>query len=155
MKKKKLLTICTLLLGAYYGFAQEVASSGGDYFENSSGSVSLTIGEPISETFSNSQTIATQGVQQSPLTIVSETDLFEEMGISIKVYPNPTSDKFQVEVSNPSTVSYILSNSDGKMVNSGNIRSSQVIPMSDYPLGIYVLSLTQMRKTRSIKIVKK
>jgi len=48
--------------------AQETISSGGGFLQNPSGSVSATIGEPVSETFSGN-TLLTQGMQQPSVTI--------------------------------------------------------------------------------------
>ena len=50
--------------------AQEVVSAGGGDFTNSSLSVSWTIGEPITETYSVGSNILTQGFHQSKLSVI-------------------------------------------------------------------------------------
>ena len=50
--------------------AQEIISTSGDYFENTTGSISWTIGESMIETYTNGSEILTQGFQQSRLTEV-------------------------------------------------------------------------------------
>ena len=67
--------------------AQDVVASSGDVFTNSNGSISWTLGEPISESFVANQQILSQGFQQSAqnytaISITSNTDLIE-------IFPNP------------------------------------------------------------------
>lgn len=67
--------------------AQEIVTSGGDFFSNPAGSISWTLGEPISENFTVSPNVFSQGFQQSAqnyahLTSSINIDLFE-------IYPNP------------------------------------------------------------------
>ncbi|MBN2174518.1 MAG: hypothetical protein JW731_10310, partial [Bacteroidales bacterium] len=65
---KKIAHILLLSAFPFFAFAQsvspEVIASAGDYFENSTGSLSWTLGEVMNETFSNGSNILTQGFQQ-------------------------------------------------------------------------------------------
>lgn len=65
---KRILHAITYLLIPAFLCAQsvspEVISSSGDYFEGSNGSLSWTLGEIATETFSNGNNILTQGFQQ-------------------------------------------------------------------------------------------
>ena len=63
---KVLLLISALLITLTSISGQEVISSAGEHQENANGSISWTIGEPISETISGADAQLTQGFQQPP-----------------------------------------------------------------------------------------
>jgi hypothetical protein len=64
---KSLLVFCMCLSIGLFSYAQQVISSSGAYYTNSTGSLSVTIGETVVSTVSNSSInlILTQGFQQS------------------------------------------------------------------------------------------
>ena len=64
---KSLLVFCMCLSIGLFSYAQQVISSSGAYYTNSTGSLSVTIGETVVSTLSNSSInlILTQGFQQS------------------------------------------------------------------------------------------
>lgn len=65
MKKAKLiLTIMTGMLISINLHAQQVVASAGGYFEGNNVTLSWTLGEPVTETFTGSDVILTQGFQQ-------------------------------------------------------------------------------------------
>lgn len=66
--------------------AQEIISSVGDHFTSGSGSLSWTLGEPVTETFGNGY-IFTQGFQQNYEAILS----LQKLGHTAQfdLYPNP------------------------------------------------------------------
>lgn len=61
---KHAFTTLLLILMVYQVEAQQVIASAGNFFENGSGSVSFTMGEPATNTFSGNGVIVTQGFQQ-------------------------------------------------------------------------------------------
>ena len=65
--------ICVMLLSVK---SQEVKGTSGDYFQNAQASLSWTIGEPMTETYTTGTNILTQGFHQTGLTIVSIFELF-------------------------------------------------------------------------------
>ncbi len=73
MKKAFILTYLSLIfvIGLCQSNESEVIATSGEYFENSGISLSWTLGECITETFSNENIILTQGFQQK---ITSQTD---------------------------------------------------------------------------------
>lgn len=77
--------------------AQEIISSGGDYLENSFGSLSSTLCEPINETFAGTQNVITQGFQQSKFTIVMVYQI-PDLQYSITASPNPVRDYVKLTV---------------------------------------------------------
>jgi hypothetical protein len=74
--------------------AQEVIASSGMYGTHSTGSLSITIGETITETASSSSGILTQGFQQNYEAILA---LPENEIDTILLYPNPFTTHFFVE----------------------------------------------------------
>ncbi len=90
---KKLLLLL-FLIGFLQNWisAQEVFSSGGEFIETPTGSLSWTIGEPISETFSDGMAVLTQGFQQGflPQSICQELFLLQGWSlISTYIIPAP------------------------------------------------------------------
>jgi hypothetical protein len=76
-----------------------VIVNSGDYFENTNRSFSWSLGELAIETFSANSLILTQGFQQPLIKVTSIKDFHEE-GITISVYPNPTTAFIHVEIKN-------------------------------------------------------
>jgi hypothetical protein len=98
---KKLILLFACLAGISYAFAQsvkpEVVTAAGDYFTSTNNSMSWTLGECITETYSTKNNTLTQGFQQSSYTITSVTELSFN-GVTIKAYPNPTTDFITISV---------------------------------------------------------
>jgi len=61
---KHAFTTLLLILMVYQVEAQQIIASAGNYFQNGSGSVSFTMGEPATNTLSGNGVILTQGFQQ-------------------------------------------------------------------------------------------
>ena len=99
MKLKQLtISFAFLLVTSTSGLlAQEVIATSGDFHESDNGSLSWTLGEIAIETHSNTNNIITQGFQQTKLTITSIDEMRKE-GISVNIYPNPTSEVISIEV---------------------------------------------------------
>ena len=149
------LTIALLLTTTASGFAQsitpEIISTGGGDTSTANVSLSWTIGEPLSETISSTSTKITQGFHQNHLEIVSIEE-HKEFGYEIKVYPNPSTDFINVELTFIGKFS-TTGNTEFKIMlidNLGKILMSEVIknkleymiPMQDYAAGQYILKIT-------------
>ena len=74
--------------------AQEVIATSGMYGTHSTGSLSITIGETITETDISNSGILTQGFQQNYESILSISEISEN---AIQLYPNPFSTHFFAE----------------------------------------------------------
>ena len=102
--KRSCLTIAAVLLLVVAVNAQtlspQVIASGGGFFETSIGSLSWTLGEPVTETFTNGgiNVILTQGFQQPEKlsTGISEVVLDN---VSVNIYPNPAETNVLLEFS--------------------------------------------------------
>ena len=65
MKKHLIAVIGLMALLLRPGLAQEVFSSSGTTFQNAEATLSFTLGEPVTATFSNSEATLTHGFQQN------------------------------------------------------------------------------------------
>lgn len=136
MKKLLLLSLISPILC----FAQEVVSSSGDYFSNSNGSISFTVGEVAIETITTGSNAITQGFHQTNLGVLSVGDIEDDL--AIKVFPNPVSELLQVTLTNYTDKSYRLFDITGRLVTQKTFKKQQSeINLSPYVSGIYILAL--------------
>ena len=95
----KKLIFLFIIIAVFQGKAQEIQqsllSTSGDFFKNESYSISWSLGEIAIETFTQTNTILTQGFQQSKLTTtgIKENTIDESQ---ITIYPNPASNRISV-----------------------------------------------------------
>lgn len=82
------------------GFTQtltpDLVTTSGDFYKTGTGSLSLSIGEPLTETYTTTNNLLTQGFQQSKWT-VSPTGINDPKTIDLKVFPNPVTDRLNIE----------------------------------------------------------
>jgi len=121
--KFTLFSIFCLLLSTSVN-AQEVITTAGDYNTSSTGSLSWTLGEVITETYSDGLNALTQGFNQSQL---SATATYELPGLNFKVtaYPNPTSDFIFIEAEQSQDLKYQLFNLNGELVREARLQGFQ------------------------------
>lgn len=75
----------------------DVVTTTGGYYANSTGSLSWTMGEPISETVTDTSNTLTQGFQQGAYSVVSVVDELAQPTINISVYPNPVNSLLNIK----------------------------------------------------------
>ena len=75
----------------------DVVTTTGGYYANSTGSLSWTMGEPISETVTDTSNTLTQGFQQGAYSVVSVVDELAQPTINISVYPNPVTSLLNIK----------------------------------------------------------
>jgi hypothetical protein len=75
----------------------DVVTTTGGYYVNSAGSLSWTMGEPISETVSDTKNTLTEGFQQGSYSLVSVVDESAQPTINISVYPNPVTSLLNIK----------------------------------------------------------
>ncbi|RLD50204.1 MAG: hypothetical protein DRI94_09255 [Bacteroidetes bacterium] len=139
---KKINLIFILISVFFFNInAQEVISSSGDYFVNSNGSISWTMGETITETFTDGTNILTQGFQQSRLSASSVFEL-EDMGITVKISPNPTQDIINLYIDNIEGINYQLYDFNGKIIKQAVVNSCNTrIFFSEFSSAAYFLKI--------------
>ncbi len=149
------VAITTLFLALYTSVScQEVLTTSGDYFSSSEGSLSWTLGEPISESYSQNH-ILTQGFQQDYENILSITQLTEH--IYPMVYPNPFTNKVFIDLpelfNSNETIQVDLKDNMSRTVYKNQI--SNILTLDNLSDGIYYLELTIGLNTKyTYKLVK-
>lgn len=141
---KKIISIKLLVLsfiGTING--QQVLTTGGDYFSAINGSVSITIGEPVTETFPGVANILTQGFQQSRLKVmgIAETP---ENNYDIIVFPNPVRDFLTIKVWKYSKEQFIykLFDFQGRIIIQGEIEPPETeISLQNQNPSVYFLRI--------------
>jgi hypothetical protein len=103
---------------------QQVISSSGGAFENSSGSISFTIGECIIGTHSSTGSMLTQGFQQPKLVIIGISPVHQNT-MDIIVFPNPAGEYVILKTDHFQGLSYTLCDLNGKIISRGGIFSTE------------------------------
>jgi hypothetical protein len=141
MNKTPFLLSLFLLLLSHSVCAQEVISSSGSSFENSTNQLSWTLGEPIIETFSTGQLVITQGFQQSKLSVTAIDQISENL-YGLKVYPNPVSNELTIEVLEVNKFNLSLFDFNGKLLIQKELKKSvETVDMLNYIPGSYFLTV--------------
>lgn len=125
--------------------APEVISSAGNYYDNGTVSLSWTLGESVTETVTDGNTILTQGFQQSRYDIVAVENI--EQNLNISLYPNPTSQYLNLDWEIPGENSIIVELVDmtGKTLVSKSYKetkSQKQINLSTYPAAEYFVKVS-------------
>lgn len=130
--------------------APQVVASGGAYASSSAGSISYTVGEPITPTLSDGGQIITQGFQQPSDIISGLLDMDRYADGSFSVYPIPATDKlwYGYEFSEQGKVTIEMHDILGQRIDYGLTEayaSGKVIhsfDCSSFAVGQYVLSIS-------------
>ncbi|GAB4295708.1 MAG: hypothetical protein Kow0068_20270 [Marinilabiliales bacterium] len=153
----KNLFLLLLIIAAVQLYSQpltpEVVSSAGDYFESPSAKISWTLGECMTETYNNSNNVITQGFQQTNLTLINIEDRLP-VNINCKIYPNPASDKINIEFEGDINYNYTISILDinGKTVYIEDSKKSITsIDVSSLKPATYYLNVFDIENKISLK----
>lgn len=126
-------------------FSHDVVSAGGDFHRNNNfGSLHWTIGEPVTETLSNSGFRLTQGFHQVYYYILTHVANASVAPINVKVYPNPTAEHAILEA--PDAVGSLLEirHISGQFLHQARIQSDKTdLDLSPYPAGMYLLTIVR------------
>jgi hypothetical protein len=162
MKQKILITLA--LAGIYTCQGQTVTpvvlSNQGGFFSSSSGNISWTIGEPVSETYNGATKLMTMGFHQPELDFIT---LIKEQGEeqSVLVFPNPVKDMLSINFKGLAQGNYKLELIDniGKIiyqsqteVTEGN--STFQLKVNEVAAGNYFLRVDSKNFSKTVKINK-
>jgi len=133
----------------------EVVAAAGDYFKSSTGSVSWTLGELATETYSAQSKTLTQGFQQSRTGFV--TAVYDSYDQGVAVYPNPTADQLYLYTDRPAGLSYQLYSLVGVVLDQQAITQPEtLISLNGLAPTIYLLQVKRGASIISIfRVVKK
>ena len=156
MDQKKVLTIL-LSFWSIILFAQpqQVISSSGGVFENSSGSISFTIGECVISSLSSAGTMLTQGFQQPKLAIIENSPVSLQ-GMDIVAFPNPAEEFVILKTEDFQGLSYTLYDLHGRIVQQNDIISTETqLNFNLLEPSTYLLKVTRNKTVlRTFKINK-
>lgn len=160
MKKIRLILILVFGFLCMYGqsIKPEVIASSGGYYESNIGAINWTLGECITETFSNGTFTLTQGFQQGVYEINTAIDNTENQ-LKITVYPNPAIDFIRLEIqpSLHNIYSFVLTDSNGKCLKQEKITSERTkIELVGYSSNAFILNVFTANQMllKSFKIIK-
>jgi len=147
----------------------EVYPSSGDYYTGTNATLSWTIGESVTKTFSATNTILTQGFQQSLYSITS-IEQAPDNNYQISVYPNPATDLININIYHVKSLLFNgvqsvdktslkveLIDIQGKRLYYQTINSnSSTLDLKQFPGSIYLLKIytTGNKLLKSYKITK-
>ncbi|MEQ9229442.1 MAG: T9SS type A sorting domain-containing protein [Cyclobacteriaceae bacterium] len=141
MKQPPPISLLLVLMLSATVSAQDVISSSGNHHENSSAMISYTVGETVILTGTSSENILTQGFHQTKLTV---TGIELPLGLDIRVYPNPTSDRIIVEFNDDIEAQLSLYDISGRLVEHRPIAKHQrrvEFDLSNESAGNYLLNI--------------
>lgn len=154
--KQTFLTIGMFV--ALYGVARaqsvspDVIATAGDFYQNASGSISWTLGEPMGETYSSANNILTQGFQQ-PWDF--GTDVQAPTPVNADAYPNPTSDVVHLQFGAEASGEYVIDvfNTLGQQVSqtqyTASPSSQTTVSLTDFSDGVYFLTIRKVDGSQS------
>jgi hypothetical protein len=158
MKHLTTILLLSFALNTPWLRAQEVISSGGGHANGTGIALSWTIGELVTETFTNGSNILTQGFHQSRLSSTAIDDI-PFPGLSLAVYPNPFTCVFNIKVDQGdfSQLEYSLLSINGKvLLNKKMTRDLTQIEMQTFATGNYLLRINRRtgEPVKTYKVVK-
>jgi hypothetical protein len=161
---KKLIITTLVLAGIYTCKSQTVTpvllSNDGDYTTLVNGSISWSIGEPVSETYTGPLNILTMGFHQPELAIQV---LIQEQGADaqILVFPNPVKEMLNVNMSGLAEGNYKFEMTDaiGKILFTKEAEITQSnhsfeLRVNEVAAGNYFLRVNGKNLSKSVKITK-
>ena len=165
MKKIYLLLLALSLSGLLFSqsISRSVIASAGDFYSNGTISVSWTLGEIATETYTVGNVVLTQGFQQ-PDTIKGGSNFvkgFPNVDFTVKVYPNPAEDYLNVVLSGNDNLDLQVSLFDAigrnlliNRINAGE--PEKTLDVSAYRPGIYFLKIATLdgRAIRTFQVTK-
>ena len=148
MKKVLLTSIVSVAITTFTLTAQEVISTQGDSYSNSSGSIDFTIGEVIISTGTDGTNDITQGFHQTNWNFVDV--ITHEPSYEASIYPNPTEELLYIRTSNFENVRYALYDAQGRLVDQGALLDI-VTPIRVHRLAPGAYSITLNNHEQKLK----
>ena len=163
-KRLKLSAVLLLGLGLTGLQAQESVNATGGNASGSGGSASYSVGQVAYQTHTGTNGSVAQGVQQPyEISVVTAIEEAENINLSIKAYPNPTTDYIKLSVDeniktrySSSQLSYQIYDMRGKLLQSKKITGNVTrIFMNNFvPATYFVKILDKNKELKTFKIIK-
>lgn len=156
-EKVKLSILLVISLGLTKLNAQEAVTASGGNASGSSGSISYTVGQVAYSSNKSSSGSISQGVQQ-PYLIMVISGIDDLQNISLKAYPNPTTNNLTLKIENKEENQFValLFDINGKLLSKQVISNSETtIPMEEFNNSTYFLKVFDSKKEiKTFKIIK-
>ena len=151
---KKHLFLFFFLFVTLFVKSQEVISTQGDSYTDSSAAIDFTIGEVVTFTGTSSENNLTQGFHQtnwSFVNIENHVPSYEAI-----IYPNPAEDFLNIQASLYENLSYVLYDEMGKLILQGRLLSEKTsLEVSQLATGRYSLILNNSKENlKTFNIIK-
>lgn len=158
---KKGIFICSIFLFSFSdGFSQSATVTSGGSTKTDEGSLSFSVGQVDYMNASTDKTSINAGVQQPDVYQQEEVNKKEvnNLLMSIKAFPNPTTDEFSVLIENDENwYSFVMTNVEGELIYQGKLKNNSKLSLSSQPIGTYLLKIytdKRQKKFITIKIIK-
>ncbi|HPF94538.1 MAG TPA: T9SS type A sorting domain-containing protein [Tenuifilaceae bacterium] len=162
---KRTIYLASLLLIVSFGsvVAQSIVATQGGNINESSGSVSYTVGQVFYSHFTSDLGSANEGAQQPyEIYVVSSVENAELISLSVSAYPNPTASNITLKVESNHDfkvghLAYQLYDVNGRLLLSELISSEETtIPLSKLQASFYLLKVYNVfGVVKTFKIIKK
>lgn len=140
-KLKLLIFICGFLLNSTIVLSQSVIASSVSFTKNTEASMFWAIGEFVSETIKNDESILTQGFYQSVFLPTASEEIKNPI-FQVVAFPNPVKSILTLKCVNPSNLTYQVSNMNGIVLVQNAITDTETkIPFNQFPNGLYLLGI--------------
>ncbi len=136
--------------------AQQNTLAAGESFSNSAGSVSYSIGQIDYNSYGNTMQIS-EGVQHVFSLQPEENSLAEQMGIHINVFPNPSNEILNIQLSEMvEQLQFTLYDAAGRKLEQAKILSENTsISVANYAAGLYIVQIYKNQQPiHAIQIIK-
>lgn len=161
---KHLLIILNLFIFTYVVNAQtltqEVKASSGDFYQQINGSMQVTMGEPLTETYINPSAKLYQGFEQGSYSIVSVEELTKIENLNVNLFPNPSNGIFKIDIKSDDIINFIIDIKDalGKSFINKTVKSNEIetIDLTVFASSIYYVSISNSDKNyrKTFKLIK-
>ena len=154
MRKKTYLFLLTLIIPLITNAQEIITTSGGSMSDNNV-QANWTIGEPITETVTNNNSVVTSGFNQPIFKIVSSIENIQTK-FELSIFPNPTSQIVTIKYNGQLPVIAKVHSVNGQILSIKQINeASSQLDFSAKENGIYLLEITEPSgKSNTYRIVK-
>jgi hypothetical protein len=134
---------------------REVIVVGGNFYSNTAGQLSTTIGEPVISTYIGVNNVLTQGFQQTNITVIGIADY--QSDFEMNLYPNPVSDFITIKIKElKENISFNIYTVEGKIIlNQPLIKIETKLNIAALANGNYFVNISENTDIlKTYKIVK-
>ena len=158
MPRKRILLFCLLTLGVWEIKAQNASVASGGDGTGAGGSVAYSVGQVVYTYQSGASGSVNQGVQQPYELLSVGVSAYDNISLSMAVFPNPSVSTINLNVGEVPVKKLELELFDlqGKLLFSQTITNSLTsIKMEEYNAGSYLLKIKdEQKELKTFKIIK-